>query len=104
MTTKFNIPAFILSASLAAGGVFAETGKTSKDSIEQTKESALQVLSGKENMKRLREEIERNTTSYEIQKNDKIASIADHIGISTDELLDLNTFLDKSLVQRKKKK
>lgn len=53
-------------------------------------------------MKRLREEIEKNVTTYRIRKGDTIASISDHFGIHTEELLDLNAFLDKSLVRKGK--
>ncbi len=52
-------------------------------------------------MKRLKLEIAQNTTPYNVRKGDTIASIANTSGISIDELVDLNTFLEKSLTRRK---
>lgn len=51
-------------------------------------------------MQRLRSDIGKNMTTYLVRKNDTIASIADHFGIDTGELLDLNTFLDKPLAHK----
>ena len=102
MTSKFNLGAIIISTGLMTGSVGLKSEEI-KAPIERTKEHALQVLSGKENMKQLRLEIEKNTFPYQVQKNDTIASIASRSGISTDELLDLNDFLDTSLVRRGKK-
>ena len=101
MTSKFNLGAIIVSAGLMTGSAGLKSEEI-KAPIERTKESTLQVLSGKENMKQLRLEIEKNSLPYQVQKNDTIASIANRAGISTDELLDLNAFLDTSLIRRGK--
>lgn len=101
MNSKLNIPALILSAGLASGTALGGSEGV-RHPIEKTKESTFQVLSGKENMQRLKQDIEKNATPYHIRKNDTIAMIADRVGIRTEELLDLNAFLDKPLVRRGK--
>lgn len=101
MKSKLHIPALILSASLVSGSTLSGSKDPEKSGpIEHTKENISQVLSGKDTMQRLRQDIEKNTTLYSVRRNDTIASIADHIGIDTEELLNLNAFLDKPLVRR----
>lgn len=99
MKSRIDIPTLILSAGLASGVAMTHAQELNH-SMERTKENAFQVLSGKENMQRLRSDIEKNVTIYLVQKNDTIASIADRSGIGMKELLDLNAFLDKPLVQK----
>lgn len=53
-------------------------------------------------MDRLRLEIERNTEVYEVRKNDTVALIASTVGISIDELVELNNFLGSPLLVRGK--
>jgi len=68
--------------------------------VEQTKENTFQILSGKENLKRMRLEIEKNIKTYHVRKGDTIASISNRAGVGMDQLIDLNIFLGRSLERR----
>ncbi len=51
-------------------------------------------------MNRLKLEIEQNATPYHVRRGDTIAAIAERAGITTEELIDLNDFVNKPLVRR----
>lgn len=55
---------------------------------------------GKESINKLKLEVENNTNSYIVRKGDTIAAIAMSAGISTEELVSLNDFVNRSLVRR----
>jgi LysM repeat protein len=99
MKTKLNIPTLILSAGLVTGNAFA-TSEGLRQPIEDTKTNTFLVLSGKDNMNQLKEEIKKNISIYRVQNGDTIAAIAARSGISIDELVNLNAFLDKPLIHR----